>query len=87
MGLRGTQVAKETAAMVLKNDSFKSIVAAIEQGRIIFQNIKRLKDIRSYRGSRHKAGLTVRGQNTRGNTKTRKGRGRAVGGLKIKVTK
>ena len=41
MGLRGTQVAKETAAMVLKNDSFKSIVAAIEQGRIIFQNIKR----------------------------------------------
>ena len=41
MGLRGTQVAKETAAMVLKNDSFKSIVAAIEQGRVIFQNIKR----------------------------------------------
>jgi len=41
MGLRGTQVAKETAAIVLKNDSFKSIVAAIEQGRVIFQNIKR----------------------------------------------
>ncbi len=41
MGLRGTQVAIETAEMVLKNDSFKSIVAAIEQGRVIFQNIKR----------------------------------------------
>ncbi len=41
MGLRGTQVAKETATMVLKDDSFNSIVAAIEQGRAIFQNIKR----------------------------------------------
>jgi Ca2+-transporting ATPase len=41
MGLRGTQVAKETAEMVLKDDSFISIVYAIEQGRAIFQNIKR----------------------------------------------
>lgn len=41
MGLRGTQVAKETADIVLKDDSFISIVAAIEQGRAIFQNIKR----------------------------------------------
>lgn len=41
MGIRGTQVAIETAEMVLKNDSFKSVVTAIEQGRIIFQNIKR----------------------------------------------
>jgi Ca2+-transporting ATPase len=41
MGLRGTQVAKETAEMVLKDDSFSSIVSAIEQGRAIFENIKR----------------------------------------------
>jgi Ca2+-transporting ATPase len=40
MGLRGTQVAKETADMVLKDDSFNSIVSAIEQGREIFQNVK-----------------------------------------------
>ncbi len=40
MGLRGTQVAKETAAIVLKDDSFTSIVAAIMQGRVIFKNIK-----------------------------------------------
>ena len=40
MGLRGTQVAKETAAMILKDDSFTSIVAAIMQGRVIFKNIK-----------------------------------------------
>jgi len=53
----------------------------------VFQAIKRLKDIRAYRGMRHKAGLPVRGQNTRSNGKTRKGRGLAVGGLKVKITK
>ncbi len=53
----------------------------------VFQAIKRIKDIRTYRGVRHKSGLPVRGQNTRSNSKTRKGRGIAVGGLKNKVTK
>jgi small subunit ribosomal protein S13 len=48
----------------------------------IFQNIKRLKDIRSYRGIRHKVGLPVRGQRTRTNAYTRKGHNIAVGGLK-----
>ena len=48
----------------------------------IFRDIKRLKDIRCYRGIRHKLGLPVRGQRTRHNARTRKGRGRAVGGLK-----
>ncbi len=57
----------------------------VKQG--VFQAIKRIKDIRAYRGVRHKAGLPVRGQNTRSNSKTRKGRGIAVGGLKNKVTK
>jgi len=41
MGLRGTQVAKETASIVVKNDSFASIVKAIAQGRVIFQNIQK----------------------------------------------
>ncbi|MES2798021.1 MAG: cation-translocating P-type ATPase [Bacteroidota bacterium] len=41
MGLRGTQVAKETASIVLKDDSFKSIVAAVSHGRAIFQNIRK----------------------------------------------
>ena len=54
----------------------------------IFQNIKRLKDIRSYRGIRHKIGLPVRGQRTRSNARTRKGRVKlAVGGLKKKDLK
>jgi Ca2+-transporting ATPase len=41
MGLRGTQVAQEVADMVLKDDSFSSIVLAIKQGRIIFENIRK----------------------------------------------
>lgn len=53
----------------------------------IFRNIKRLKDIRSYRGVRHKLGLPVRGQNTRSNAITRKGKSAAVGGLARKLEK
>ncbi len=41
MGLRGTQVAKETASIVLKDDSFTSISAAVAHGRAIFQNIQK----------------------------------------------
>ena len=41
MGLRGTQVAKETASIVLKDDSFTSIALAVEHGREIFQNIQK----------------------------------------------
>ena len=41
MGERGTQVAQEVADMVLKDDSFSSIVLAIRQGRIIFDNIRK----------------------------------------------
>lgn len=41
MGKRGTQVARDAAAVVLKDDAFASIVAAMRQGRIIFGNIRR----------------------------------------------
>ncbi|MDZ7743491.1 MAG: cation-transporting P-type ATPase [Bacteroidota bacterium] len=41
MGKRGTQVAKEVADMLLKNDDFPSILTAIRQGRIIFNNIRK----------------------------------------------
>ena len=41
MGRRGTQVAREAADMVLMDDSFSTIVDAIEKGRIIFDNIRR----------------------------------------------
>ncbi|HEU5292479.1 MAG TPA: cation-translocating P-type ATPase [Cyclobacteriaceae bacterium] len=41
MGMRGTQVAQDVADMVIKDDSFSSIVTAIKQGRIIFDNIRK----------------------------------------------
>ena len=41
MGRRGTQVAREAADMVLKDDAFASIIAAIHQGRVIFANIRK----------------------------------------------
>ena len=47
-------------------------------------NIKRLIEIGSYRGKRHRMGLPVRGQNTKNNARTRKGPKRAVGGKKKK---
>lgn len=52
-----------------------------------FRDIKRLKDIRCYRGLRHKLGLPVRGQRTRHNARTRKGKSRPVGGLNRKLEK
>lgn len=53
--------------------------------RIVTNNIKRLKEISSYRGLRHKSGLPVRGQRTRTNARTRKGKGVAVGGAQKKA--
>ena len=43
-------------------------------------NIKRLREIRCYRGLRHEKGLPVRGQRTRTNARTRKGRKQTIGG-------
>src|SRR5690606_18715751 len=52
--------------------------------REVQTNIKRLIDIGSYRGLRHRRGLPVRGQRTRTNARTRKGPKRTVGGRKKK---
>jgi small subunit ribosomal protein S13 len=46
------------------------------------QNIKRLMDVGAYRGIRHRRGLPVRGQRTRTNSRTRKGKRRTVAGKK-----
>lgn len=56
-----------------------------ELQRIVTGNIKRLKDINSYRGIRHKANLPSRGQRTKTNARTRRGKKTTVGGTAKKV--
>ncbi len=51
--------------------------------REISMNIKRLKDLRCYRGMRHSKGLPVRGQRTHTNARTRKGKAVAIAGKKM----
>jgi small subunit ribosomal protein S13 len=50
-------------------------------------NIKRLMDINSYRGLRHRRGLPVRGQRTRTNARSRKGKRKTVAGKKKAIAK
>jgi len=56
-----------------------------ELQRIVTANIKRLKDIKAYRGLRHAASLPSRGQRTRTNARTRRGKKITVGGTAKKV--
>lgn len=53
--------------------------------RVVANNVKRLKDIQSYRGERHKKNLPSRGQRTRTNGRTRRGKRIAVGGSQPKA--
>lgn len=56
-----------------------------ELQRIVTTNIKRLKDIKSYRGQRHANNLPSRGQRTKTNGRTRRGRKQTVGGTAKKA--
>lgn len=56
-----------------------------ELQRVVTANIKRLKDIKAYRGLRHSANLPTRGQRTRTNARTRRGKKVTVGGTAKKV--
>ncbi len=77
-------------ASELTDQEVSQITAAIDAGYIvegalrrqIQQHIQRLRDIRCYRGDRHRRGLPVRGQRTRCNARTRKGRRKTVAGKK-----
>lgn len=72
---------------VLRKYIEENFVVEGELRQTVFRNIKRLKDTRAYRGIRHKLGLPVRGQRTRVNARTRKGKSLAIGGLNHKITK
>ncbi len=56
-----------------------------ELQRVVSGNIKRLKDIKAYRGVRHAANLPVRGQRTKTNARTKRGKKVTVGGTAKKV--
>lgn len=80
--LKEANVPAEKRAKDLSEEEISRITNTIQKSSIrvegdlrrdISQNIKRLMDIGSWRGSRHKKGLPVRGQRTRTNARTRKG--------------
>jgi small subunit ribosomal protein S13 len=62
----------------------KEYITEGELKRVVSANIKRLKDIGAYRGVRHKLGLPSKGQRTRTNARTRRGKKLAVGGAQKK---
>ncbi len=90
-----TKIDGEKKAVDVTEDEIKKIQGYIEstfrvEGQLkqeVKDNIRRLRDIKSYRGIRHLVGLPTRGQRTRRNARTRKGRNMAVGGLNPKVSK
>ena len=76
-----TEAVEEKLRDIIDND----YVTEGDLQRLVTNNIKRLKDINAYRGLRHKAGLPTRGQRTRTNARTRKGKAIAVGGAQPKA--
>ncbi|MDD2702597.1 MAG: 30S ribosomal protein S13 [Candidatus Omnitrophica bacterium] len=80
--LQETKISPEKRAKDLSEEEVSRLTMAIQKlgykvegdlRREVSQNIKRLIDIQSWRGMRHKKGLPVRGQRTRTNSRTRKG--------------
>jgi len=70
---RAKDLSEEEISHITNTLQKSTVKAEGDLRRDISQNIKRLMDIGSYRGYRHKKGLPVRGQRTRTNARTRKG--------------
>ena len=75
----GNTTAEQTDAIRAEVDKLK---VEGDLRREVNLNIKRLMEIGSYRGIRHRRGLPVRGQNTKNNARTRKGPSKTVAGKK-----
>ena len=82
-------VSEDVRVRVLANEKTDAIRAEVDKLKLegdlrreVNLNIKRLMEIGSYRGIRHRRGLPVRGQNTKNNARTRKGPARAIAGKK-----
>ena len=90
MVLKKAGINKTVKAGKLTEDEVSRITQIIDrecivEGRLrrqVSQNIARLRDITCYRGIRHRRGLPVRGQQTRSNARTRKGKKKTVAGKK-----
>ena len=87
--LEDAKIDKDKRAGNLTNDELNAIrdevnkyVTEGDLRREVNMNIKTKMEINSYQGTRHKKGLPVRGQNTRSNARTRKGKGKTVANKK-----
>jgi small subunit ribosomal protein S13 len=90
--LERTRISPDTRVRDLTDDEVNRLRDIVDKEmrvegdlrREVSMNIKRLMDIGSYRGLRHRRGMPLRGQRTRTNARTRRGPRRAVGGRKKK---
>ena len=87
--LAAAGVSEDTRVRDLTEDELNRIRTEVDKLKVegdlrreISLNIKRLMEIGSYRGMRHRKGLPVRGQKTKTNARTRKGKARPIAGKK-----
>ena len=72
----------EEQILDIRNELSNNYMVEGELRSVVGRNIKRLIDVGTYKGMRHKKGLPVNGQNTKNNSRTRKGRKRTVANKK-----
>jgi len=87
--LKATKVDPDKRAKDLTDEEAQVLQKKMEEypvegqlRKIVSENIKRLKQIGTYRGLRHKMGLPARGQRTRSNARTKRGRRQTVGTMR-----
>ena len=91
--LQATAVDPDKRSKDLNEEEISKLTAFIQKNyvvegdlrREVQQNVRQHMDMGTYRGLRHRKGLPVRGQRTRTNSRTRKGRKATVGGMKKKA--
>lgn len=90
--IKDSAVAPEKRIKDLTDEEVGKLQRAVEQFKVegdlrqeVEQNIKRLEEIGSYRGLRHRKGLPSRGQRTRSNARTKRGKRKTVGTVRKEV--
>jgi len=90
--LQKAEIALDKRAKTLTEEEIKRLTKVLEVYKIegdlkadIAANIRRLRDIGSYRGMRHAHGLPARGQRTRSNARTKRGKRVTIGAIKKEV--